>query len=1559
MENRKKNILWSILALIALILLIVFGISLFGKKENPMVLASVQDNGTSEVVYGDTDDLSFMFTKESDAQGEVTYELVSQKNEDIKTVDYFKLVSDRDNQIKVDKKVNAGTYTLTIRVNAKGNNKYKPSSKEITYLYTVNKAKGKIDKIPEAIENLTYNGKTQKLIKPGESKTGKFLYKVNDGEWSDKIPEEKDAGIYTVYFKVEGDENHEDVKEGYLLSSIDNSKTVSSSSYYRPRTTTYSSGFSLSGLIKTITDSSSISYRPTPVGNKPRTNIEYYYDGNIHSNGYNTPAGVIMTGLSYGTDVGNYRALYTPDLGHCWNDGSRDPVMVTLSIKKIDPKVEFVVPTLYYDSTSQDLIDSAQIEGGTVVYSLDNRIYTRFIPRATKAGTYTVYYKVLGDRNHNNLSGTVSSTILKRPIIVPRSSSEYTYNGLPHLVDLIDYDRSTMYIDTDSDILKIYAGEYYTRVLLRDPDNNEWETGTSDPALVKWVINKAKGSITLKPRARDLTYTGNAQTLITSGLSLTGDIRYKLGKDGEYSYDLPKATNAGTYTVYYYSEGSGNYEPTAEESLEVEIKKAKAEIDLLPDALGIICDGEMHDLLIEGETSDGYFVYRFEDTDWSREIPQASEVGFYVVYYKVVGDDNHTDSNEYVLTSVISKERATFIDEPEPIEGLVYSGNYQALSTIGTTNDGEVVYSINDGEFSSELPQGLNAGTYKVTYKIDADEYHDDSYPKSFEVTIDKAFMDLELPEDNYVYNRQPQGNPAIATGVDGKNIKVEYKTGLGQYSEVVPQFEDVKYDILGRVTSRIVYVRASDENHYDASGEYTITIQKLELDIPYIIEDKIEYTGEEITPVIENYDFDYMTARGDESATDVGKYTIRVELDDKKNTCWTSDTTETIKLHWSIERASVKLVDPEAIEGLVYTGEAQELITSGEVEGGVLLYSSDGKHYSENIPTGVEWSVYPVFYKVDADKNHIDRAPVEINGYIAPAEIIVNAPDQEYVYDGEKHGEAITDIATVNEQPYEVSYNTQEEGIYYDEVPQYTEAGTYPVYYIVDAQNHKHNMGSYNIIINKADGIIDVKPVAYKDLVYDIQSQELLESGGQSSTGTMMYSLDNETYSENLPSVENAGNYTVYYYSKGDSNHKDTEVRTLSVTVERYTLNKPTITGNEFDYDGEIHGPSVDNFNPYMVDVTGDENKVDAGNYTLVCQIIDKTNYMWTDGTDSDITYDWVINKIPVDIVTYPQGIETTYNGLAQQLVVDGVVNGGSILYTLDGVNYVPAEQTTVVAAGQYVIKYKIVGDNNHLDSESEEYFVASTIARGTAEITTAPQAIENLVYNGTYQQLIIPGTSNLGSIQYSINNGEYSETIPSGLDAGTYLISYKIDETDNYTGVAEQQFMVNIGVADNPLAPLYETITYNSIKGQVAQLYIPNYLIPGVGDITYTIEDTQNKHFHINGDYIETDKTINKGDYAFTLRIDASGDTNHYPKTVYMNVVWTVEKEKNEALNSDMQIPNLNQAFEYVDTDNSVVSEFVKNDNNNSLFEIIEDYVQAFDANGQLNLFKKSNEE
>ena len=55
----------------------------------------------------------------------------------------------------------------------------------------------------------------------------------------------------------------------------------------------------------------------------------------------------------------------------------------------------------------------------------------------------------------------------------------------------------------------------------------------------------------------------------------------------------------------------------------------------------------------------------------------------------------------------------------------------------------------------------------------------------------------------------------------------------------------------------------------------------------------------------------------------------------------------------------------PSAVEGLVYTGEPQALVT-GPTDGTV-LYSLDGENYSPDIPTGVNAGEYTVFYKMTA----------------------------------------------------------------------------------------------------------------------------------------------------------------------------------------------------------------------------------------------------------------------------------------------------------------------------------------------------------------------------------------------------------------------------------------------------------------------------------------------------------------------------------------------------------------------------------------------------------------
>ena len=59
---------------------------------------------------------------------------------------------------------------------------------------------------PAAIQNLVYNGKDQNLVTTGSTNSGSLLYRLGtDGEWTNTVPTAKNAGSYTVYYKLSGD----------------------------------------------------------------------------------------------------------------------------------------------------------------------------------------------------------------------------------------------------------------------------------------------------------------------------------------------------------------------------------------------------------------------------------------------------------------------------------------------------------------------------------------------------------------------------------------------------------------------------------------------------------------------------------------------------------------------------------------------------------------------------------------------------------------------------------------------------------------------------------------------------------------------------------------------------------------------------------------------------------------------------------------------------------------------------------------------------------------------------------------------------------------------------------------------------------------------------------------------------------------------------------------------------------------------------------------------------------------------------------------------------------
>lgn len=112
---------------------------------------------------------------------------------------------------------------------------------------------------------------------------------------------------------------------------------------------------------------------------------------------------------------------------------------------------------------------------------------------------------------------------------------------------------------------------------LKTPGKYLAQLGVNDKWLEAYfsVVDNRKTdpNYTAPTPKRGLTYNGGAQTLINQGHVEGGIMWYKLG-GGTYSTELPTATNAGTYTVYYKVVGDASHNNTAEQSITVTIDRA-------------------------------------------------------------------------------------------------------------------------------------------------------------------------------------------------------------------------------------------------------------------------------------------------------------------------------------------------------------------------------------------------------------------------------------------------------------------------------------------------------------------------------------------------------------------------------------------------------------------------------------------------------------------------------------------------------------------------------------------------------------------------------------------------------------------------------------------------------------------------------------------------------------------------------------------------------------------------------------------------------------------------
>lgn len=126
------------------------------------------------------------------------------------------------------------------------------------------------------------------------------------------------------------------------------------------------------------------------------------------------------------TNAGSYTATISINdtANNQWPGGSTAARGYGWSIQKAAPA--YTAPTaksLTYTGSAQALLNAGSTSNGTIQYSANNSTWSTSIPTQTNAGTYTVYWRLVGDANHKDIPSTaINVTIAKATPATPTLS---------------------------------------------------------------------------------------------------------------------------------------------------------------------------------------------------------------------------------------------------------------------------------------------------------------------------------------------------------------------------------------------------------------------------------------------------------------------------------------------------------------------------------------------------------------------------------------------------------------------------------------------------------------------------------------------------------------------------------------------------------------------------------------------------------------------------------------------------------------------------------------------------------------------------------------------------------------------------------------------------------------------------------------------------------------------------------------------------------------------------------------------------------------------------------
>lgn len=518
------------------------------------------------------------------------------------------------------------------------------------------------------------------------------------------------------------------------------------------------------------------------------------------------------------------------------------------------------------------------------------------------------------------------------------------------------------------------------------------------------------------------------------------------------------------------------------------------------------------------------------------ELDCADEYGYYV---RVSRGDNYNPYTSDKITVTINKAKVTATVTPKS-DKLTYGDNLPSL----TAKIGEETYTIKSGKY--ELHLGMTSITGNVannvgTYNIE---------------NVDISVLREKYPDKNYEIKAETVGTITINMANLTVTVSLD-KTEL-TYGEALPiityKFDGLKLSDTEENFTRTEteFAEKLDVGTYTAtvtlSGEktkfYNITVNTVEFKVnkrPATITidkvknikygDKAPDLSATVDGVLVGDSLSYTLKPGYTVGAKPGNYTASVDFDENaaenKNYAITATGTT---FNVGTKDLTIKLNNTATVAvGKTYKVEAEhlekiELVAGDTVTGYVTItkdvagtYNADDFDKSNLVVTNAD--CYVISYEMSVTFVEVTFA--------------IDFADVTLTYDGKPHGVSVT--KTDASKHYTITYSTTENDCTLNSSPEYTNAGTYKIYFkVVDNDTLAEEKGSVTLTINKKAVTVKVNDVTItygETPKFEYTVTGLVE--GETLSGEAVYSgagTDAGVYDISVSGITASDNYKVTF---------------------------------------------------------------------------------------------------------------------------------------------------------------------------------------------------------------------------------------------------------------------------------------------------------------------------------------------------------------------------------------------------------------------------------------------